>query len=117
MPAGEIDKLIGESSTEAGGTRDLVRAVISEESGSCPCVVSPKEAQDLMQLMPETAGLFGGNDPFDPKENVDAHEAAETVDREVRGAASARRSRATTPARAAWISRVERPSLRKPSIT
>lgn len=72
MPADQLDKLIDESSTQEGVKPELVRAVISEESANRPCAVSSKGAQGLMQLMPETAGLFGVKDPFDPKENVNA---------------------------------------------
>lgn len=72
MPADQLDKLVEESSSREGVKPDLIRAVISEESGNRPCAVSPKGAQGLMQLMPETGGLFGVKDPFDPKENVDA---------------------------------------------
>ncbi len=36
-----------------------------------PHVVSPKRAQGLMQLMPETAARFGVSDPFDPDANID----------------------------------------------
>jgi len=72
MPAEELDKLIEENSSGQGVKSDLIRAVISEESGNRPCAVSPKGAQGLMQLMPETSGQFGVKDPFDPKENVEA---------------------------------------------
>jgi hypothetical protein len=72
MPTEELDKLIEENSSGQGVKSDLIRAVISEESGNRPCAVSPKGAQGLMQLMPETAGQFGVKDPFDPKENVEA---------------------------------------------
>jgi soluble lytic murein transglycosylase-like protein len=72
MPDEQLDKLIEESSTHEGVKPDLVRAVISEESANRPCAVSPKGAQGLMQLMPETASVFGVKNPFDPKENVDA---------------------------------------------
>jgi len=72
MPAEQLDKLIEKSSADEGVKADLIRAVISEESGNRPCAVSPKGAEGLMQLMPETAGLFGVGDPFDPQQNVDA---------------------------------------------
>ncbi len=48
----------------------LVMAVIAVESAFNPRAVSPKNAQGLMQLMPETAARFGVRDPFDERENV-----------------------------------------------
>jgi soluble lytic murein transglycosylase-like protein len=50
----------------------LIRAVIERESGFHACAVSSRGAQGLMQLMPETAGLLGVRDSFDPKENIEA---------------------------------------------
>src|SRR5450432_3316547 len=49
----------------------LLRAVMEQESGLRPCAVSPKGAQGLMQLMPDTAGQLGVEDPFDPKQNIE----------------------------------------------
>lgn len=51
---------------------NLLRAVMEQESGFRPCAVSPKGAQGLMQLMPDTAGEMGIQDAFDPKQNIDA---------------------------------------------
>jgi hypothetical protein len=49
----------------------LVRAVIRMESGGQTMAVSPKGAMGLMQLMPETAGMLGVDDPFDPVQNLE----------------------------------------------
>jgi soluble lytic murein transglycosylase-like protein len=50
----------------------MVRAVIEQESGYLPCAVSPKGAQGLMQLMPDTANDLSVKDVFDPKDNIAA---------------------------------------------
>ena len=48
----------------------LALAVISVESDFRADAVSPKNAQGLMQLIPETAQRFAVADPFDPEANV-----------------------------------------------
>ena len=48
----------------------LVHSVIQVESNYNPNAVSPKGAQGLMQLIPETARRFGVSDSFDPVENI-----------------------------------------------
>jgi len=48
----------------------LVMAVISTESAFNPGAVSPKNAQGLMQLIPETAERFGVKKVFNPVENI-----------------------------------------------
>lgn len=49
----------------------LVKAVIKAESNFNPDAVSQKNAQGMMQLIPETASDYGVRDPFDAKENME----------------------------------------------
>lgn len=49
----------------------LVKAVIKAESDFNPDAISPKNAQGMMQLIPETASDYGVEDPFDAKENME----------------------------------------------
>jgi soluble lytic murein transglycosylase-like protein len=72
MPGEQLAGLVDAASKSNNLKADLVRAVISKESGDRPCAVSVKGAQGLMQLMPATAEQFGVTDPFDPKQNVEA---------------------------------------------
>jgi hypothetical protein len=51
---------------------DLVTSVIRAESGFNVRAVSPKGAQGLMQLMPQTASQLGVHNAFDPEANVEA---------------------------------------------
>jgi hypothetical protein len=51
---------------------DLVTSVIRAESGFNVRAVSPKGAQGLMQLMPQTASQLGVSNAFDPQANVEA---------------------------------------------
>src|ERR1700689_5056192 len=51
---------------------DLVNSVIRAESGFNVRAVSPKGAQGLMQLMPQTASQLGVRNAFDPQANVEA---------------------------------------------
>ncbi len=50
---------------------DLVNSVIHAESGFNVRAVSPKGAQGLMQLMPQTASQLGVQNAFDPRANVE----------------------------------------------
>ncbi len=48
----------------------LALAIARAESNLDPSAVSPKNAQGLMQLIPDTAARFGVRNPFDPEQNV-----------------------------------------------
>ena len=62
--------LVARTARAQGVDPQLVMAVIAVESDFNPRAVSAKNAQGLMQLMPETAARFGVRDPFDESENV-----------------------------------------------
>lgn len=73
-PPAEWDAIINRAAQTYGLPASLVAAVIHTESNFQPDVVSPRGAQGLMQLMPDTRrGLerdLGPIDPFDPEANV-----------------------------------------------
>lgn len=48
----------------------LAMAIIRAESNFNPGALSPKNAQGLMQLIPETAERFNVKKPFDPEQNI-----------------------------------------------
>ncbi|HLH76010.1 MAG TPA: lytic transglycosylase domain-containing protein [Candidatus Binataceae bacterium] len=48
----------------------LLAAIAQVESANDPSAVSPKGAQGLMQLMPQTAQRYAVRDPFDPVQSV-----------------------------------------------
>jgi len=64
------DPIIADAAREFGVDADLIRSVIKAESGFDSRATSPRGAQGLMQLMPETAGELGVNDPYDPRQNI-----------------------------------------------
>ena len=70
-----IDGFIAEASLRFAIPERWITAVIEQESGGDPAVVSLKGARGLMQLMPGTwDGLRSrhhlGRDPFDPHDNI-----------------------------------------------
>ena len=67
---GPIYATVKKLSERSGIDPKLVMAVILVESGFNPRAVSPKNAQGLMQLIPETAQRFQVKDAFNPEENI-----------------------------------------------
>lgn len=68
----ELTDMIDNASTKNGVDPSVVREVARQESGFRPCVVSPKGAEGLMQLMPATQDQFQVTDPFNPMTSLDA---------------------------------------------
>jgi soluble lytic murein transglycosylase-like protein len=66
----EIVQLVRELAPMYAVDYRLVMAVIRAESAFNPVAVSPKKAQGLMQLIPETAERFGVKKVFNPAENI-----------------------------------------------
>jgi len=69
--AQEMNEVINTVSSRHHLDPDLIDSVIHAESGFNPRAVSPKGAQGLMQLMPQTASRLGVADSFDPGANVE----------------------------------------------
>jgi soluble lytic murein transglycosylase-like protein len=70
-PAANLDDMVSAASTRNNIDRDLILSVIRAESGFNPDAVSPKGAQGLMQLMPQTAARLGVQNALDPATNVE----------------------------------------------
>ena len=66
------DSVIEQAAENHGVPPALVKAVIAAESDFNPRAVSPKGAQGLMQLMPDTQAFLGVEDPYQAEENVKA---------------------------------------------
>ena len=64
--------LIHAAATKNGLDEKLISRVIAEESNFNPRAVSRKNAQGLMQLLPETAARYAVADIFDPAQNIEA---------------------------------------------
>jgi len=61
---------INEASQFYGIDSKLIQAIIHVESNFNPQAISPKGAQGLMQLMPQTARDLQVFDPFSPRDNI-----------------------------------------------
>jgi len=62
--------LVNKLAPEYGINPRLAMAVIRAESNFEPSAVSQKNAQGLMQLIPETSIRFNVKKPFDPEQNI-----------------------------------------------
>jgi soluble lytic murein transglycosylase-like protein len=69
--ATDIEELVSAASAHTNLSPNLIKSVIRAESGFNPNAVSPKGAQGLMQLMPQTAARMGVQNALDPSENVE----------------------------------------------
>ncbi|GAO34895.1 transglycosylase [Sulfuricella sp. T08] len=69
-PKGPIFDLVQQLSPSYSVDPKLVLAIISVESGFNVRAISPKNAQGLMQLIPETAHRFNVKNAFDPAQNI-----------------------------------------------
>jgi soluble lytic murein transglycosylase-like protein len=66
----EVVRLVESLAPKYGVDPDLALAIISVESDYDASAISPRTAQGLMQLMPETAQRFRVKSPLDPADNV-----------------------------------------------
>ena len=72
LPAEQLNGIITGAAQKEGVSFDIIKAVVEEESAERPCAVSFRGAEGLMQLMPATAEELEVQDPFDPKQNIEA---------------------------------------------
>ena len=66
----EIEQLVHRLAPHFAVDPNFALAVIRVESAFNPVAQSPKNAQGLMQLIPETAARFGVKQAFNPAENI-----------------------------------------------
>jgi soluble lytic murein transglycosylase-like protein len=64
------EPLIALAGSQYGVDKNLLAAVVAQESGGNPHAVSPKGAKGLMQLMDTTAAEMGVTAPFSPWANL-----------------------------------------------
>jgi hypothetical protein len=72
LAPGPFADLIRDAGVKHGVDENLIHSVIREESNFNPRALSRKDAQGLMQLLPETAARYSIRNPFDPAQNIDA---------------------------------------------
>jgi soluble lytic murein transglycosylase-like protein len=67
---GRVDGLIRMYGGQYGVDPYLIYCLMSQESSFIAKAVSPKGAQGLMQLMPDTAARYGVTNPYDIAQNI-----------------------------------------------
>jgi hypothetical protein len=72
MTTGPVVELLRRYGRQHNVPVELLYAVAEQESGFQGGAVSPKGAQGLMQLMPDTQTTLGVADPFDPEKSIAA---------------------------------------------
>jgi soluble lytic murein transglycosylase-like protein len=70
-PLSTLDAAVSAASSRNNIDPDLILSMIRAESGFNPNAISPKGAQGLMQLMPQTAAQLGVLNVLDPAANVE----------------------------------------------
>lgn len=70
FPKGPIFRLVQKHAPQYEIEVGFAMAVIAVESGFDPNAVSAKNAQGLMQLLPQTQARFNVKDPFNPEQNI-----------------------------------------------
>jgi soluble lytic murein transglycosylase-like protein len=69
--AADLNSIVSAASNRNQVDADFIASVIRAESANNPRAISPKGAQGLMQLMPQTASKLGVRNSFDPAQNID----------------------------------------------
>jgi soluble lytic murein transglycosylase-like protein len=67
----KFDKIIKTIAEKYNLEASLIHSIIRTESDYDPHCVSSKGALGLMQLMPETAKIYGVGNPFNPRDNIE----------------------------------------------
>ncbi|KAA3615497.1 MAG: hypothetical protein DWQ05_14190 [Calditrichaeota bacterium] len=66
----QLQKIVDEAAAHTGLDPDLIKAVITQESGGNPLAISTAGAKGMMQLMDETARDLQVENVFDSRENI-----------------------------------------------